>query len=222
MKLTNLACAMLVVISMASCTAESDATMNYEEVTFSLEKNYNARSVNYVEGSKNDLGLSELPPVSVQEAESILKQLREQKGLTANHSLDSKDGESGQKFLTVSAECCVGNAHKLTLQLSMISYEDDGSLYYKDYKAFASSYLYKWHMNGFGLSTAGTSGILPFRTVCPFQVFLDFLTFYTDFKYIISAKDISQKYDLRAVSRFGENCFSSGNRKGSILCDFQK
>ena len=162
MKLMNLACAMLVVISMASCTAESVATMNYEEVAFSLEKNYNARSVNYVEGSKNDLGLSELPPVSVQEAEGILKQLREKKGLTANHSLESKEGEPGQKFLTVSAECCVSNAHKLTLQLSMISYEDDASLYYKDYKAFASSQLYKWHMNGFGLSTAGTSGMYKF------------------------------------------------------------
>jgi len=162
MKLKNLACAMLVVISMASCTAESVATMNYEEVTFSLEKNYNARSVNYVEGSKNDLGLSELPPVSVQEAEDILKQLREKKGLTANHSLESKEGEPGQKFLTVSAECCVSNAHKLTLQLCMISYEDDASLYYKDYKAFASSQLYKWHMNGFGLSTAGASGMYKF------------------------------------------------------------
>ena len=163
MKLTNLACVMLVVIGMASCTAESDATMNYEEVTFSLEKNYNARSVNYVEGGKNDLGLSELPPLTVNEAEKILQLLREQKGLTASHSLDSKDGEPGQKFLTVSAECSVGAQHKLTLQLSMITYEDDGSLYYKDYKAFASSELYKWHMNGFALSTSGKDGMYKFN-----------------------------------------------------------
>lgn len=163
MKLTNLACAMLVVIGMASCTAESDATLNYEEVSCPLEKNYNARSVNYVEGSKNTPNLSELPPVSITEADNILKTLREQKNLTSAHSLESKDGEAGQKLLTVSAECNVSHLHKLTLQLFMITYEDDGSLYYKDYKAFASSELYKWHMNGFGLSTAGTGGMYKFE-----------------------------------------------------------
>ena len=163
MKLKNLACAMLVVSAMASCTAESEATMNYEKVTYSLEKNYNARSVNYVEGSKNTPILSELPPVSIAEADKILKTLREQKNLSTAHSLDTKDGEAGQKLLTVSAECSIGSQHKLTLQLSMIAYEDDGSLYYKDYKAFASSGLYIWHMNGFSLATFGTEGMYKFE-----------------------------------------------------------
>ena len=163
MKLKNLACAMLVALAMASCTAESEATMNYEEVTYSLEKTYNARSVNYVEGSKNTPNLTELPPVTLQEAEKILKTLREKKNLSSAQSLESKDGELGQKLLTVSAECSVGSQHKLTLQLSMISYEDDGSLYYKDYKAFAASSLYKWHMNGFALATAGAEGMYKFE-----------------------------------------------------------
>ena len=42
--------------------------------------------------------------------------------------------------------------------MTMISYADDGSLYYKDYKAFAASDQYAWHMTGFGLSSNGTDG----------------------------------------------------------------
>lgn len=163
MKLTNLACAILAAVCMASCTAENGTTMSDEQVTLSLEKTYNARSVKYVEGSKNTPNLSELAPVTLNEAEEILKTLRAQKNISTDHSVTSADGEPGQKFLTVSAEYRVGNAHQFTLQLSMITYEDDGSLYYKDYKAFASSNLYKWHVNGFGLSTSGTEGMYKFE-----------------------------------------------------------
>ena len=159
MKFKNLACALLVVAGMASCTAESDAPVNNEETTVSLEKTFNARSVDYQEGGKNSLNLSELTPVSVEEANNILKVLREKKNAKTAHSVNAKDGEPGQTFLTVSAEQQIDNRHKLTLQMTMITYADDGSLYYKDYHAFAASDLYKWHMTGFGLSTAASGGM---------------------------------------------------------------
>ena len=73
MKLKNLVCALLAAVGMASCTAESDAPMNTEEATFSLEKTFNARSIDYQANGKNSLDLSELPPISIKEAENILQ-----------------------------------------------------------------------------------------------------------------------------------------------------
>lgn len=159
MKFKNLACALLAVAGMASCTAESDTLVTDETTSISLERNYNARSIDYQEGERNSLNLAELTPVSVEEANDILKVLREKKNVKTLHSVSAKDGEPGQTYLTISVEQQIDNCHKLTLQMTMITYADDGSLYYKDYHAFAASDLYKWYMTGFGLSTAGTEGM---------------------------------------------------------------
>lgn len=163
MKIRNLVCTMLAVLGMVSCTAESDTQMTREEEkSVTLETTFNARSVNYAEGNKISPSLSELPPVTIEEAKSILNTLRAEKKPTITQNVETRVGEPGQNFLTVSAECTINSTNKLTLQLILINYEDDGSLYYKDYKATASSSFYKWHMNGFGLSTAGTSGLYKF------------------------------------------------------------
>ncbi len=166
MKFRNLVCTLLAVLGMVSCTAESDTQMTREEEkSVTLESTFNARSVNYAEGNKISPSLSELPPVTIEEAKSILNTLRAENNPSVIQNVETKEGEPGQKFLTVSTECTVNSANKLTLQLILINYEDDGSLYYKDYKATASSSLYKWHMNGFGLSTSGTSGLYKFDCI---------------------------------------------------------
>ena len=75
MKFKNLACAMLVALGMASCTAESDAIVNEVETIVSLEKTFNARSVDYREGEKNGLGLDSLIPASTDEVTAILNKI---------------------------------------------------------------------------------------------------------------------------------------------------
>ena len=137
--------------------------MNTEEATFSLEKTFNARSIDYQENGKSSLELSDLPPVSTKEAEAVLQTLRNSTQMDSFHSVQRTDGQEGQTLLTISAEQRVSNNQVFTIQLNMISYADDGSLYYKDYKAIASSNLYKWYTHGFGLSTAGQSGMYKFE-----------------------------------------------------------
>lgn len=163
MKVKNLACALLVAVCMMSCAAESTEMNEPAEVAFSLEKTFNARSMTYTVGSKNMPNLAQLPPVTLDEADKILHALRDHKNMAVEHSLQTTEGEEGQKFLTISTECCVAKQHKLTLQLSMITYDDDGSLYYKDCNGFASSQLYKWQLTGFGLASTTTAGLYTFE-----------------------------------------------------------
>lgn len=159
MKTMNLVRTLLMAVGMASCTAVSDAPMNHEESTSTLEKNFNARSVNYHAGDKNSPNLSELTPVSVDEANNILNALRSHRNVKVNHAINEKAGEAGQTFLTISTEQQIADSHRLTLQMTMITYADDGSLYYKDYKSFAASDMYMWHMTGFGLASSGSEGM---------------------------------------------------------------
>ena len=163
MKFKSLACAMLVIMGMVSCTAESDAIVNEVETTVSLEKSFNARSVEYQNGKKNELNLGDLIPVSTDEAISILNMLREKKGLTESCSVTTKEGETNQSFLTIHAEQCVNSCYNLALQLQMISYADDNSLYYKDSEVSANSSQFLWHKTGFGLSSNGADGMFKFE-----------------------------------------------------------
>jgi hypothetical protein len=163
MKLKRIACAVLVAFGMASCTAESDAIMNEVETVVSLEKDFNARSVDNRGGEKNGLELDNLIPASTDEATTILNMLREKKGLTETCSVTTKEGATDQSFLDIYAEQCVNNRYTLALQLQMISYADDNSLYYKDCKVSANSSQFLWHMTGFGFSSDGTNGMYKFE-----------------------------------------------------------
>lgn len=151
------------VVGLTSCAAESDESLNQNEVDFSLEKTFNARSVNYQEGNKSTLNLSEITPISLDEAELILNTLRKQNDASYTYELKSTVGKPGQNILTVSGKYSVGEEHNFTLELTMITYDDDNSLYYKDNKAYASSSEYKWSLSGFGLSSNGNEGMYKFE-----------------------------------------------------------
>ena len=151
------------VVGLTSCAAESDESLNQNEVDFSLEKTFNARSLNYQEGNKSTLNLSEITPISLDEAEQILNTLRKQNDASYTYELKSTVGKPGQNILTVSGKYSVGEEHNFTLELTMITYDDDNSLYYKDNKAYASSSEYKWSLSGFGLSSNGNEGMYKFE-----------------------------------------------------------
>ena len=194
MKLKNLACAVLVALGMASCTAESDAILNEVETSVSLEKTFNARSVDYKKGGKSDLNLDSLVPVSTEEATAILKVLRERKNLTESNSLTTAEGVPGQTFLTISAEQCVDNRHVLGLQLEMINYADDNSLFYKDCKASAKSSNYLWNLTGFGLTSNGTEG--NYKMECTSNLYFKIVE--EGIKYVQVPVKVSGIYDPQA------------------------
>ena len=159
MKLKNFLYALLAVLSMVSCTAESDTIVNEKESnSISLEKSFNASSFNRQMGD-SEPELDELIPVTTEEAIDILNVLRSRKNLTESNSVKATEGAPGQTFLTISTEQCINNCHFLEFQMEMISYADDNSLYYKDNKAYASSSDYKWSLSGFGLSSSGNEGM---------------------------------------------------------------
>lgn len=158
MKLKNLACAMLVVLGLASCTAESDAFLYEVETSVSLEKTFNATCIDYQKRGNDDLNLDQLVPVSTEEALAILQVLRDHKNLTESNSVEAIEGAPGQTFLNISAEQCVDDCHTLELQLQMITYADDNSLFYKGSKTCAKASNYHWGLTGFGLTTNGADG----------------------------------------------------------------
>lgn len=164
MKLKNFLYALLAVLSMVSCTAESDTIVNEKESnSISLEKSFNASSFNRQMGD-SELELDELIPVTTEEAIDILNVLRSRKNLTESNSVKATEGAPGQTFLTISTEQCINNCHFLEFQMEMISYADDNSLYYKSSKTCAKSSNYQWDLTGFGLYSNGPDGT--FRIEC--------------------------------------------------------
>ena len=99
MKTMNLVRTLLMAVGMASCTAVSDAPVNHEESTSTLEKNFNARSVNYRAGDKNSPNLSELTPVSEDEANSILNTLRSHRNVKVSHAVAAQGVQDAVGFV---------------------------------------------------------------------------------------------------------------------------
>lgn len=65
MKAMHLIIAMLVMMSLASCSADGNDPVENSVSTYLLEKTYGARSVTYEENNSDKLKLSELPAISL-------------------------------------------------------------------------------------------------------------------------------------------------------------
>lgn len=155
MKATYLMTAMLVMMSLASCSADGNDPVENSVSTYFLEKTYGARSVTYEENNADNLKLSELPAISLSEADGILSALRKQTHV--KEELDIQAAVKGeQTLLKIAMKQTIDTKYSFTIRLNMSSYSD-GSLYYSGYQAECSSSLMKWHLKGFSLATDNTT-----------------------------------------------------------------
>lgn len=162
MKAIYLMIAMLVMMSLASCSADGNDPVENSASTYLLEKTYGARSVAYEENNSNNLNLSELPAISLSEADGILSALR--KHTHAKEELDIQAATKGeQTLLKIAMKQTIDSKYSFTIQLNMNSYSD-GSLYYSGYKAECSSSLMKWYLKGFSLASDNATGNYKFES----------------------------------------------------------
>ena len=96
MKAMHLIIAMLVMMSLASCSADGNDPVENSVSTYLLEKTYGARSVTYEENNSDKLKLSELPAISLSEADHILSVLRKHTDAQEEGSPDKPGGLSIQ------------------------------------------------------------------------------------------------------------------------------
>ena len=105
----------------------------------------------YGENNSDKLKLSELPAISLSEADHILSVLR--KHTDAQEELDIQTATKGeQTWLRIVMKQTIDHKYAFTIQLNMNCY-NDGSLYYGGYQAECSSSLIKWYLKGFSLAT---------------------------------------------------------------------
>lgn len=154
--------AMLIIMSLASCTAEENDPVEDSNSTYFLENTYGARSVAYTEENSNNLNLNELPVISLSEADEILSSLR--KHTNAKEERDIQAANKGnQTLLEIAMIQTIDSKYTLTIQLNM-STDGDGNVYYRGYTASCSSSLMKWYLNGFSLSSDKTTGNYKFES----------------------------------------------------------
>ena len=85
MKAIHLLIATLIMMSLASCTAESSDPVDNSSSTYFLERTYGARSVTYEENNSDNLNLNDLPAISLKEADKILSNLRKHTNAKEEH-----------------------------------------------------------------------------------------------------------------------------------------
>lgn len=87
MKAIHLLIATLIMMSLASCTAESSDPVDNSSSTYFLERTYGARSVTYEENNSDNLNLNDLPAISLKEADEILSNLRKHTNAKEEHNI---------------------------------------------------------------------------------------------------------------------------------------
>ncbi len=161
MKAIYLMIAILTMMSLASCTADGNDPVDNSSSTYFLEKTYGARSVAYAENNSDNLNLTDLPAISLSEADEILSNLR--KHTNAKEELDIQAANKGeQTLLRIAMTQTINYKYSFTIRLNMSSY-DDNSLYYSGYTAECSSPLMKWYLKGFSLASDKATGSYKFE-----------------------------------------------------------
>lgn len=159
MKAIYLLITSLVMMSLASCSAESGDPVENSNSTYLLEKTYGASSVTYGE---DDLDLNDLPAISLKEADQLLSQLRKQNNVKENHEVLAADQGNRQKLQVITSKT-INNQHTFSIRLNLTSYSD-GDLYYNGSKGECNSSLVKWYLKGFSLASDNSEGNFIFQS----------------------------------------------------------
>lgn len=162
MKAIHLLIATLIMMSLASCTAESSDPVDNSSSTYFLERTYGARSVTYEENNSDNLNLNNLPAISLKEADEILSNLRKHTNAKEEHNILAAD-KGNQTLLKVITSQTINGKYTFTIQLNLTGYAD-GDLYYNGYNAECSSSLMKWYVKGFSLASDNSEGNFIFQS----------------------------------------------------------
>lgn len=145
------------VMSLFSCAAELNDPVVYSSTTRVLEAEYNARLL-----ESNNVIVSNLPELTLKEAETILSELRNH--VNADEELQIQTDEFGdmQKWQVVMTHT-INQKYIFTIQLNLTSY-DDGSLFYNGYSNSCTLDEMKWQVGGFSFSSNGESDHFKFES----------------------------------------------------------
>lgn len=150
MKAMYLLIAMLMMMSLASCTSNENDPAEDNASVYTLINTYGARSVSNTESSFSNLNLDELPAISVSEANSILTGIRKHEASRKEGNVHEANSE-GKSYLKVAMSECVSGKYTFHIQLNMLK-NDSGTLFYSGYQADCQSDMFKWYLKGFSFS----------------------------------------------------------------------
>lgn len=149
--------AAMVVMSLFSCTTELNDPVANSSFDNVLESKFNA-----VELEDNNAMYSNLPELSMKEAETILSALK-------NHTNDKEDlevktaSQNDMHKWQVVMKHTIDNKYTFTIQLNLTSY-DDGSLFYNGYSNNCSLDEMKWQVGGFSFASDNASEKFKFQS----------------------------------------------------------
>ena len=156
MKSSIFVVAMLMIMSMTSCTASENDPMEEVE-TIDMLSTYGARNLNASDKNFKNLHLDELPGVSVSEASTILANIRTHS--QSEKSFDVKESAHGD---LTNVDIVLGETinHKYTFSilLHMEKNTQKGVVYYKSYEANCSASNFAWYIKGFSFATDNATG----------------------------------------------------------------
>lgn len=147
----------MVVMSLFSCTTELNDPVANSSFDNVLESKFNA-----VELEDNNAMYSNLPELSMKEAETILSALK-------NHTNDKEDlevktaSQNDMHKWQVVMKHTIDNKYTFTIQLNLTSY-DDGSLFYNGYSNNCSLDEMKWQVGGFSFASDNASEKFKFQS----------------------------------------------------------
>lgn len=156
MKSSIFVVAMLMIMSMTSCTASENDPMEEVE-TIDMLSTYGARNLNASDKNFKNLHLDELPGVSVSEASTILANIR--KHSQSEKSFDVKESAHGDLTdVDIMLGETINHKYTFTIQLHMEKNAKKGVVYYKSYEANCSASNFAWYIKGFSFATDNSTG----------------------------------------------------------------